>query len=122
MKVLVCGSREWTHRQAIYDRVAELPDDTTVIQGCALGADLFARNAAVRRGLFYVDVPCAGIHWDKHGPSAGHKRNHVMLDLGPDLVIAFQLNGSSGTQGTLDEARRRGIPVEIHSLAAGVAP
>jgi hypothetical protein len=36
-----------------------------------------------------------------------------MLDTGPDLVLAFQRNGSRGTQHTIDEARARGIPVEV---------
>jgi ABC-type Fe3+-hydroxamate transport system substrate-binding protein len=41
-------------------------------------------------------------------------RNAAMLDLQPDLVIAFS-NGSPGTNSTMTEARRRGIPVEVHS-------
>jgi hypothetical protein len=36
-----------------------------------------------------------------------------MLDDEPDRVLAFQRNGSRGTQHTIDEARRRGIPVEV---------
>lgn len=36
-----------------------------------------------------------------------------MLGLEPDLVIAFS-TGSRGTQFTIDQARKRGIPVEIH--------
>jgi hypothetical protein len=38
-----------------------------------------------------------------------------MLDLAPGLVIAFHADGSRGTQDTIDEARRRGIPVEVHT-------
>lgn len=41
-------------------------------------------------------------------------RNLAMLDEKPDLVIAFQINGSAGTQHTIDQARKRGIPVEVH--------
>jgi hypothetical protein len=37
-----------------------------------------------------------------------------MLDTKPDLVLAFQRDGSRGTQHTIDEARKRGIPVEVH--------
>jgi hypothetical protein len=94
--------------------VNELPDGCLVIQGEARGADLCARVAAVERGLFVVEVPVRSTHWRLHGKSAGHKRNRAMLDLGPDLVIAFQHNSSKGTQGTIDEAIRRGIPTEVH--------
>jgi hypothetical protein len=115
MKVLVCGSRDWPNAAAVYERVRDLPTHAIVINGCANGADSFARGEAYRRGLFVADVPVTSAHWRRHGPSAGPRRNHAMLDLGPTLVIAFQHNGSSGTQSTIDEARRRGIPVEVHT-------
>jgi hypothetical protein len=40
----------------------------------------------------------------------------MMLDLKPDLVIAFHedLNVSKGTMDCILEANRRGIKVEIH--------
>jgi hypothetical protein len=113
VKVLVCGSRNWTDTAAIHARIKALPDDAIVIEGGAVGADANARHFAELRGLFCADMPVRGSHWGRYGKSAGHKRNHAMLDLGPDLVIAFQRNGSSGTQGTIDEARKRGIPVEV---------
>lgn len=114
MKVLVCGSRGWTDRRAVNERVRALPAGTIVIEGGADGADTFAREAAEGRGLFVADVPVKSPHWALHGRGAGHRRNAAMLALGPDLVIAFQRNRSSGTQGTIDEARRRGISVEVH--------
>lgn len=115
MKVLICGSRKWCDAIAIRTRVNELPDDTLVIAGGADGADKNAAYFARKRGLFVAEVSVEKEHWDRFGKGAGHKRNHAMLDLGPDLVIAFQVFGSSGTQGTIDEARWRGIPVEVHA-------
>lgn len=115
MKVLVCGSRSWFDWEAVRARVDELPPGTLVIEGEAHGADTMARLAAKDRGLFVAKVPCEPQHWRKYGDSAGHKRNTAMLTLGPDLVIAFQRDGSSGTQGTIDKARKLGIPVEVHS-------
>lgn len=109
MRVLVCGSRSWTHREPIQRRLAELPKGTLVIHGGATGADAIADSVA--RGLgFHVAI--VRPLWDIHGRSAGHVRNGVMLDLQPDLVIAFTL-GTSGTAGTLSRARKRGIPVEV---------
>jgi hypothetical protein len=115
VKVLVCGSRDWPDSALIGRVVAGFDDDTIVIEGGAIGADAHAKKWATDRGLFVADVPVRSSHWKRHGKSAGHKRNHAMLDLGPDLVVAFQHNESAGTQGTIDEARRRGIPVEIHT-------
>ena len=51
--------------------------------------------------------------WDTYGKQAGFIRNIQMLDEKPDLVIAFQKNASRGTQHTINEARKRGIPVEV---------
>lgn len=109
MRVLVCGSRGWTDMATIAKRIGELPDGSIVIHGGAEGADKLAGQAATLRGLHSAAVYPL---WKRHGRSAGHVRNAAMLDLGPDLVIAFSL-GTNGTQGTIDEARRRGIPVEV---------
>jgi hypothetical protein len=112
--VLVCGSRGWTDRTAIFDRIAELPPGTVVFQGKARGADMIAEQACAFHGLKSVGFPA---NWARLGRSAGVVRNLEMLDASPDLVIAFQLDGSRGTQHTIDEARRRGIPVEIHAAS-----
>jgi hypothetical protein len=109
MVALVCGSRNWTDEFTIAKRVRELPEGSIIIHGGADGADAFAHDQAHRNGLHTaVVLPL----WDKYGRAAGPKRNHAMLDLRPDLVIAFS-TGSQGTQTTIDEARRRGISVEV---------
>jgi hypothetical protein len=110
MKVLVCGSRDWPDLAAIYDRIAALPAGSLVIEGGAPGADLMAARAARKAGLHCAEVAAL---WD-NGRRAGPGRNRAMLDLEPELVIAFQVGNSSGTQDTMNEARKRGIPVELH--------
>jgi hypothetical protein len=52
-------------------------------------------------------------NWERYGRHAGLERNLEMLDTNPDLVIAFQRNRSRGTQHTIDQARKRGIAVEV---------
>jgi hypothetical protein len=113
VKVLVCGSRDWTDEDAIADVLAEYaPDYPTIIHGAARGADSIADRVAKTYG--YTVKPFAA-DWYGMGRRAGIIRNLRMLDENPDLVIAFQINGSRGTQHTIDEARRRGIPVEVHA-------
>lgn len=117
MKVLVCGSRDWTDHEAIDRRLGGLPgehEDITIIHGAAPGADTMAAHAAYRRGFVPIAFPA---DWKTYGKRAGILRNLEMLDDGPDLVIAFQRGESRGTQHTIDAARRRRIPVEVHTEA-----
>lgn len=46
-------------------------------------------------------------------PMAGLYRNQEMVDLGADVVLAFQRNGSRGTQDCMDRARRAGLTVVL---------
>jgi hypothetical protein len=110
VKVLVCGSRDWDRPTAIKHRLAKLPRGSTVIHGAARGADQFAGLYARALGFDVEEFPA---DWRGKGKRAGILRNLQMLDEGPDLVLAFQRNGSTGTQHTIDEARRRHVAVEV---------
>lgn len=117
MKVLVCGSRTWSDADAVRERLLELPPESVVIHGGARGADVMAATTATALGLseqaFLPD-------WRRLGKRAGIVRNLEMLDEAPDLVIAFWDGDSIGTKHTIDEAKRRGIPVEL--IAERVGP
>lgn len=103
--------------RAIELAIGELPTGSIVIQGRCRGADLLARACACARGLWVIDVPVEDEHWHRYGGSAGHRRNGIMLELIPDLVLAFQARpGHGGTQGTLDGAKRHGIATIEHRL------
>lgn len=111
MVVLICGSRDWDDYAPIRQRVADLPPGTVIVQGGAPGADRLAKRAAQEHGFHCAEVQPM---W-KLGKYAGMWRNRAMLNLKPDLVIAFKRREHSrGTQDTIDEARRRGIPVEVY--------
>lgn len=43
-----------------------------------------------------------------------YERNQAVVDASDELV-AFQVNDSKGTQDTIDKAKRKGIPVTVHS-------
>jgi len=112
LKVLVCGSRHWDDDRKILDRLSKLPKGTFIIQGGANGADSMAKRAAKLLGFTVWTVSA---EWNKFGKAAGPTRNRRMLDLEPDLVIAFHndLTTSKGTIDTINEAKRRGIKVEV---------
>lgn len=133
MKVLVTGSRDWRDNSLIRKRLHEIEfaDESDVrhelIHGAARGADTIAHEFAFDLGWALdphkadwsvkPDTPEWRIKTrpdgSRYDSGAGRDRNLEMLDEKPDLVLAFQRNGSSGTQHTIDEARRRGIPVEV---------
>ena len=110
--IVVCGSRTYTDRAAIRRTLGEyLPPDPwmeepTVLHGGCRGADKLAHEEAADLGFWVGE--CAA-DWDKHGRAAGPIRNRQMLDKKPDLVIAF--GRGRGTDDTVCEARKRGIPV-----------
>lgn len=129
MKVLVCGARDyglirvgrysinsysWDAVSTVTKRLQQLPEDATIIQGGAAGADFLARVVAMRLGLNCKQFDA---DWRQYGRAAGPVRNRQMLDEQPDLVIAFHpdLSKSKGTADCIKEAKRRGIPVEVIS-------
>lgn len=111
-RVVVCGSRGWRRPDLIGRRLRRLPTNTVVWHGdCPEGADLHAAMHCVAIGLEQRPIPA---DWKRHGLQAGPIRNRRLLDEArPSLVIAFWDGTSPGTGDMIDEARRRGIEVEI---------
>lgn len=110
-RVLICGSRTWNKIDVIASVVEKLPSGSVVIQGDARGADTIAKACAELRGLEVMSFPA---DWEKHGKSAGHRRNKEMLQKGePNLVIAFidTLSPSVGTRNMIELAEAVGIQV-----------
>jgi hypothetical protein len=108
--VLVCGSRDWAYPEIIRRRLLRLPLGVEIIHGGARGADQMAAGLARSLGIpERSEVP----DWPLHGRRAGVLRNLKLLDQEPELVIAFWDGRSTGTEHTIEEARRRGIPVEV---------
>lgn len=111
LRVLVCGSRDWNRPTEIGRRLAKLPRGAEIIHGGARGADVFAGIYARALGIPETEYPA---DWRGKGKRAGIIRNLAMLDSEPNLVIAFWDGESTGTAHTITEARKRGIPVEVH--------
>ncbi len=90
MRLLVCGGRDNTDGELLFERLDQLHavmPVTVLIEGGAHGADELAAQWAEARGVQRLRFPAA---WKKFGRSAGPRRNHQMLVEGmPDLVVAF---------------------------------
>ena len=114
MKILVCGGREYGDREFLHSFLDGLLDTeeekiTHVIHGNARGADKLAHGWAVLHGI--QPVACDAI-WTVGGvynPRAGLVRNQAMLDLNPDLVVAFP--GERGTAHMVRIARKKNVRV-----------
>ena len=132
MRVLVCGSRDWSfdqHGEIIFttlDTFNRKYPITTLIQGECRGVDLWAKKwASIKQG-----IPVLGFrpNWEAKGKAAGPERNLRMIREGigdprhlrcqgkPDCVFAFtdDLETSKGTKNMVTLARNEGIPVYLH--------
>ena len=137
MRILVTGSRSWTDRYTIMTAI-ERPtidafsrgDTVLVIHGDAGGADRIARN--VVRGWhadgWPIDEHAMPAKWAEcapdcpphrrtravgvatYCPTAGHRRNAEMVNLGPDLCLAFVRDNSRGATNCIGLAQAAGIP------------
>jgi YspA, cpYpsA-related SLOG family len=110
VRVVVTGSRGWSDIAAVHNRLLRFPQGTTIVHGDAReGADRIADSQARMLGLEVERHPA---RW-KLGKKAGPLRNREMLETRPDLVLAFWDGESRGTKDCMDEAARRGIPLEV---------
>jgi YspA, cpYpsA-related SLOG family len=117
MRVIVTGSRGWTDRGRITDRLALLnPEGCVIVVGYdperdrPRGVDRIAYQEAQKLGLLVEPHPA---NWDLHGKAAGFIRNEDMAALGADLCIAFWDGRSTGTYDMMTRAKSRGITVEV---------
>ena len=112
MKVLICGSRNFSDKQLIRSVIMQLPKDTVIIQGGARGADHMAKLYALERGMIVEEyLP----NWDELGKKAGPLRNQEMIDKGhPDKVIAFfyDMENSKGTWDMIRRSEKANIPID----------
>lgn len=116
MRILVCGGRNFTNQNFVWDKLHQIAEkhvsfnldalgpiynyhELTIISGMAKGVDTIAADWAVTNWCKLLKFPA---DWDKYGKAAGAIRNQQMLDEGkPDLVVAFP-----GGRGTADMVRR----------------
>ena len=111
LRIAIVGSREYKHPERVREYVRALPAGTVIISGGARGVDRTAETEARKRGLEVVSlIP----DWDRMGKFAAFQRNQAIVDA-CDKVVAFWDGESQGTADTMARAKRKDIPVELHS-------
>lgn len=120
MRVIVSGSRSWTDRGRISERLAQLDlggvDAPIIVVGYdpekkrPKGVDEIAYQEAHKLGLLVEPHPA---YWDVEGKGAGFARNERMAKSGADLCIAFWDGRSTGTLDMITRAVKHGILVDV---------
>ena len=80
-----------------------------IVSGHAKGADQLGERFATERKL---GLKLFTAEWEKYGRSAGYRRNEEMGRYA-DALVAFQINGSKGTQHMIDFAKKNGLKVRV---------
>lgn len=140
-RLLVCGDREWIDVRAIAKTLKTFDaHTTTLIHGNARGADRIAGDLGKKLGMQVIPCPAQWRRHDWLGESplkcsrrvckdqdeicrlAGPRRNREMMQLAPQLVIAFHddLDRSKGTKDMVKLAKANGVKVRLVRHAANV--
>lgn len=108
MKVIVAGGRDFrgthVHEKWLKEQLEQLRA-THIISGMARGADMFGFYVGKDLGLKTLSFPA---DWDKHGKSAGYKRNIEMADNANALIV---FPGGKGTEHMKNIAINKGLEV-----------
>jgi hypothetical protein len=107
--VLCCGGRDFTDQAFVDAKLNEAREkygDLFIIHGGARGADTCCGLWGIKNGL---PVAVVNANWDIHGKKAGPIRNAWMLELRPNVGIAFP--GGFGTRNMINQLKAAGIPV-----------
>lgn len=108
--VIVTGGRDYRDHVMVNDLLDFINPDI-VIQGGAFGADQLAREWAEHNKKSSITVKA---DWDKHGKSAGPRRNIEMLELYKEAVVLSFPGGIGTAHCTKAAADRNMIVLQVH--------
>ena len=107
MILLVCGGRDFSDKEFIYNCLDSVKGKIDlIIEGGANGADRIAREWAVSKGIHFATVEAL---WGVYSNKAGPLRNKAMLMLKPDACVAFL--GGTGTKSMVNLCNASSIKV-----------
>ncbi len=115
MKVIIAGGRDFNDYDLARDKLYEISEhitnnqDITIISGGARGADSIGTAIADNHGTGYKEYLA---EWDKHGKSAGYRRNELMAN-NADTLLAFWDGKSKGTKHMITLANTYKLKVYV---------
>lgn len=117
MRTIIAGSRDGVTRHHLDRAMLEFErlghEVTTVISGCARGADTLGEEWAARNNIPVEKFPA---DWNLHGRCAGYFRNNRMAD-NAQALIALWDGTSKGTKHMVDIAREKGLVVLVYRFS-----
>lgn len=113
MKLGIVGSRDFTDYEYFKSKLDPVKAKIDhVVSGGAKGADYLAEKWAADNN---ISITIYRPQWDKHGKSAGYKRNELIVD-DSNAIVAFQVEGSKGTQHTIDITNKKNKPIKVYKI------
>lgn len=115
MKLIVAGGRDFTDSNRMIAELqklvesGEITDSPELVCGMARGADMLAYSLWANNRMPIHNFPA---NWNKHGKSAGYKRNQEMGEFA-DAAVCFWDGNSKGTKHMIDIMNRLNKPVHI---------
>lgn len=111
-QVIIAGGRDFANYELLCrkcDQFFQNKKPTAIISGMARGADALGARYACEHRIPVLEFPA---DWEGLGRRAGIVRNLQMLDTA-DAVVAFWDGVSRGTRHTIQEAKKRGLPLRV---------
>lgn len=111
-KIIVAGGRDFQNYKLLASKLdiflSSCPD-AIIVSGMAKGADQLAIRYAKEKGLFLSEWPA---DWNKHGNSAGFRRNAEMAHFA-DACVCFWDGKSVGTKHMIETAKAKNIDIRV---------
>lgn len=115
-KIIVAGGRDFNNYNLLEKKLDFYLSnknnegyDITIISGRANGADSLGEKYAINKGYNVEYYPA---DWDKHGKSAGYKRNVQMANVA-DACVVFWDGKSKGSEHMINIAKSKDLPLKI---------
>jgi hypothetical protein len=112
MKVIISGSRSFEDYELLKKEnkaFLEGLEEVEIVSGVAMGADMLGIKYAREMNYGIKKFPA---NWERHGRSAGIKRNYEMACYA-NALICFWDGKSRGTANMIEVARKRGLTVKV---------
>lgn len=114
MRVLVTGSRDWTHAGSVRTALETVYAPGAILcHGAARGLDTLAARIGAELGYIIEAHPA---DWEAQGKRAGVLRNAHMVSLGANYCFGFPLASSIGTWDCVKRAKAARIPTFIYDI------